>query len=336
MIKKLILCSFLFLSFEWNAVLAADSGKSDGVDNLFQGLDFSQNIEELPDEFVQWTLTGDNPRKEFQNVLLYWDILSPNSLFIPEIGFLSESETYELIKRHASKLKYKPDETLCPLAHTPVRFVDACSRRNDDEKGRSYYIQHWLWAFKQTSGYIPKDDYQFALTAEMKSKATCGDIESEKPPCSRKVWITEDQIKNITADFYSSPECGEILENEFRGLAFPGKAFTVESLNSYEAQIIQNARKIAPKIAQEKCGCYDILPCLLPLELCLSLEGKVEEIMVHHIFGKECVDSKSKAFLFSKVRPLIYKPKRNELQNGEEPKPDDGSKVVEAEFEDSN
>ena len=108
--------------------------------------------------------------------------------------------------------------------------------------------------------------------------------------------LTEDQIKNIISDLGESPICGEIGEimvNGFRKLGFHEKDFTMESLSSYAAQTIQNAYEIARAVAQEKCGCYDILPCFIPLQICLMTKGQVEEIMVRHILEKERIDSKS-------------------------------------------
>ena len=73
----------------------------------------------------------------------------------------------------------------------------------------------------------------------------------------------------------------------FSKLGFPKRDFKVESLSSYAEQTIRNAREIVSAVAQEECGCYEIISCLLPLEICLMSKGQVEEIMVHHVFGAE-------------------------------------------------
>ena len=90
---------------------------NDDMKEMLSKIDFLKDIYDLPKEIVLWTLDGDTVRKKFSNITFSWSIISPHSLFLPEIDLLSQEGSYRLVKKYAHTLYEKIWDTTFFSSH---------------------------------------------------------------------------------------------------------------------------------------------------------------------------------------------------------------------------
>ena len=288
----IFLCSLFFalkVFSETNTQSSYLEAKEVEVKSILSQIDFLQDIPELPKEIVLWTLEGDSVIKKFSNVTFRWTIMSPHSLFLPEIDLLSDKETYKLVKKYAQVLYVKKDGTQRSFHHTPIRYENPCLR-NPSRDMRPSYSQHWIWVFNRSSG--PDGDYSFILTATA-STETCLEIESKKPVCERYIWISNDMIDKMVSRLSLMSNCGDRLGKQFKLKTPSGHPFNVQSIASHIRYLIRESEEEKKREAKEECGCYDILPCLFNDEapFCLNderTEKNAIDIALKVLFEENC------------------------------------------------
>ena len=109
---------FVFKAFSDSNTLSSNSEvMNDDMKEMQSKIDFFKDIYELPKEIVLWTLDGDTVTKKFSNITFSWSIISPHSLFLPEIDLLSQEGSYRLVKKYAHTLYEKIWDTTFFSSH---------------------------------------------------------------------------------------------------------------------------------------------------------------------------------------------------------------------------
>ena len=103
--------------FVFNTLSPNPEVMNDDMKEMLSKIDFLKDIYDLPKEIVLWTLDGDTVRKKFSNITFSWSIISPHSLFLPEIDLLSQEGSYRLVKKYAHTLYEKIWDTTFFSSH---------------------------------------------------------------------------------------------------------------------------------------------------------------------------------------------------------------------------